>query len=281
LLARQVGIKDIVVFINKIDTLDDPEMIELVEMEMRDLLSEYGFDGENVPFVKGSALCALNGTNKEIGEDKITELMEIIDTQIPTPVRDLDKPFLLPIEHIYSIAGRGTVVTGKLIRGVIHKGDEVEIVGYGEPFKSICTGIESFHKELDKGMAGDDMGVLLRGLKREQLHRGQVVCRPGLIKSHKKFQAQLYILKKEEGGRHKPFMAHYTSQLFLRTTDVTATLTHPEGTPNADEKLIMPGDNVLMNLELLYDVAVEEGLRFTIRESGKTVGTGVVTKVLD
>ncbi|KAJ2958819.1 hypothetical protein NQZ79_g5665 [Umbelopsis isabellina] len=281
LLARQVGIQKLVVFINKVDAIDDPEMLELVEMEMRDLLSEYGFDGEGTPIVKGSALAALEGRDPEIGENAITELMAQVDEHIPTPVRDLDKPFLMPIEDVFSISGRGTVATGRVERGVITKGAEVEIVGMGPTQKTILTGIEMFRKELDRGEAGDNMGALLRGVKREQIRRGQVLCAPGTVKSHKKFEAQLYILTKEEGGRHTPFVDNYRPQMFVRTTDVTVTLKHPAGTENPEEKMIMPGDNVTMECELVHDIALEEGQRFTVREGGKTVGTGVISRIME
>ncbi|CAM0139828.1 translation elongation factor Tu [Umbelopsis sp. WA50703] len=281
LLARQVGIQKLVVFINKVDAIDDPEMLELVEMEMRDLLSEYGFDGEGTPIVKGSALAALEGRDPEIGENAINELMAQVDEHIPTPVRDLDKPFLMPIEDVFSISGRGTVATGRVERGVITKGAEVEIVGMGPTQKTILTGIEMFRKELDRGEAGDNMGALLRGVKREQIRRGQVLCAPGTVKSHKKFEAQLYILTKEEGGRHTPFVDNYRPQMFVRTTDVTVTLKHPAGTENPEEKMIMPGDNVTMECELVHDIALEEGQRFTVREGGKTVGTGVISRIME
>ncbi|CDH52927.1 elongation factor tu [Lichtheimia corymbifera JMRC:FSU:9682] len=281
LLARQVGVQNLVVFINKVDAIDDPEMLELVEMEMRDLLGEYGFDGENTPIVKGSALAALEGRDPEIGEKAILELMAAVDDHIPTPERDLDKPFLMPVEDVFSISGRGTVATGRVERGTITKGSEIEIVGMGAPFKTTLTGIEMFRKELDRGEAGDNMGALLRGIKREQIRRGQVLCAPGTVKSHKKFMAQFYILTKEEGGRHTPFVNNYRPQMFVRTTDVTVSLTHPEGTEDPDDKLIMPGDNVELQCELIHDVALEEGQRFTVREGGKTVGTGVVTKIIE
>lgn len=281
LLARQVGVQNLVVFINKVDQVDDEEMLELVEMEMRDLLAEYGFDGEATPIIKGSALAALEGRDPEIGEKRIHELMDAVDAHIPTPVRDLDKPFLMPIEDVFSISGRGTVATGRVERGTILKGQEVEIVGMGPTIKTTLTGIEMFRKELDRGEAGDNMGALLRGIKREQIRRGQVMCAPGSVKSHNKFMAQIYILTKEEGGRHTPFVNNYRPQMFVRTTDVTVSLTHPEGTEDPDDKLIMPGDNVEMQCELVHDVALEDGQRFTIREGGKTVGTGVVTKVIE
>ncbi|KAL9549432.1 translation elongation factor Tu [Mucor bainieri] len=281
LLARQVGVQNLVVFINKVDQVDDPEMLELVEMEMRDLLAEYGFDGEATPIIKGSALAALEGRDPEIGEKPIHELMAAVDAHIPTPTRDLDKPFLMPIEDVFSISGRGTVATGRVERGVVNKGQEVEIVGMGPTIKTTLTGIEMFRKELDRGEAGDNMGALLRGIKREQIRRGQVMCAPGSVKSHKKFMGTCYILTKEEGGRHTPFANNYRPQMFVRTTDVTVSLTFPEGTEDADDKFVMPGDNVEMQCELVHDVALEEGQRFTIREGGKTVGTGVVTKIIE
>ncbi|KAI8072453.1 elongation factor Tu [Gongronella butleri] len=281
LLARQVGVQNLVVFINKVDAVDDEEMLELVEMEMRDLLTEYGFDGEATPIVKGSALAALEGRDPEIGEKAIMELMDAVDNHVPTPVRDLDKPFLMPIEDVFSISGRGSVATGRVERGVATKGQEVEIVGLGSHLKTTLTGIEMFRKELDRGEAGDNMGALLRGIKRDQIRRGQVLCAPGSIKSHKKFMAQLYILTKDEGGRHTPFVNNYRPQMFIRTTDVTVSLSHPEGTEDADNKLVMPGDNVEMACELVHDIALEEGQRFTVREGGKTVGTGIVTKIVE
>ncbi|KAJ3096829.1 translation elongation factor Tu [Phlyctochytrium planicorne] len=285
LLARQVGIQDIVVFINKVDAVDDKEMLELVEMEMRDLLSEYGFDGEKVPIIFGSALCALDGKQPEIGQEAILKLMEAVDAHIPVPVRDLDKPFLMPIEDVFSIAGRGTVATGRVERGVITKGTEIEIIGYGPTQKTIITGVEMFHKELDRAEAGDNAGLLLRGLKREQLRRGQVIAAPGTISPHKSFIAQLYILTKDEGGRHTPFVDNYKPQLYSRTMDITCAIHWPdnaEGNKNREEgKMIMPGDNVEMRVDLTLPMAIDEGLRFTIREGGKTVGTGVVTKILE
>ncbi|RXK36402.1 translation elongation factor Tu [Tremella mesenterica] len=279
LLARQVGIKKLVVFINKVDQVDDPEMLELVEMEMRELLGQYGYDGENTPIVMGTALAALEGKDPERGSQKIQELMNAADTWLDVPARDLDKPFLMYVEDVFSISGRGTVVTGKVERGTITKGAEVEIVGLGTSLKTTLTGIEMFHKELERGEAGDNMGALLRGIKREQVRRGQVLVAPGSIKSVKKFKAQIYVLTKDEGGRYTPFMAHYRPQLFIRTTDVTVSLTFPEGTPNAFEKLVMPGDTVEMIGELVHDIALEQGSRFTLREGGKTVGTGIVSEI--
>ncbi|KAJ2877867.1 translation elongation factor Tu [Coemansia aciculifera] len=282
LLARQVGIERLVVFINKADAIDDAEMLELVEMEMRELLTEYGFDGDHTPVISGSALCALEGRNPELGAEAIKKLMAAVDEYIPTPVRDLEKPFLMPVEDIFSIAGRGTVVTGRVERGQIVKGQELEIVGFGAPFRTTLTGIEMFHKQLESGQAGDNMGALLRGVKREALTRGQVLAAPGSIKAHNKFMASLYVLTKEEGGRHTPFSDNYRPQLFVRTCDVTAILTHKRG-PNGEDPqnmMVMPGDNVTMQCELLSEIAIEKGMRFTIREGGRTVGTGVVTELI-
>jgi elongation factor Tu len=281
LLARQVGVEHLVVFVNKVDAVDDPEMLELVEMEMRELLTEYGFDGDETPVILGSALCALEGRNKEVGEDKIIELMAAVDAAIPTPARDLDKPFLMPVEDVFSISGRGTVVTGRVERGTITKGAEVEIVGMGPTMKTTMTGIEMFHKELDRGEAGDNMGALLRGFKREQLRRGQVIAAPGTIKSHRRFKAQLYILSNDEGGRHTPFVNNYKPQMFVRTSDVTVKLTWPDEEVVEEGRMVMPGENVALQGELVHDIAMEKGLRFTIREGGKTVGTGVITDILD
>ncbi|KAH9837107.1 translation elongation factor Tu [Rhodofomes roseus] len=281
LLARQVGVKKLVVFINKIDQVEDEEMLELVDMEMRDLLSTYNFDGENTPIIMGSALAALQGQTPKIGREKILELVKACDEWLEIPPRDLDKPFLLPIEEVFSITGRGTVATGRNERGVCHKGDEVEIVGYGARIKTTLSGIEMFKKELDRGEAGDNMGVLLRGIKREQITRGQVVAAPGTIKSVSKFQAQIYILTKDEGGRYTPFTESYSPQLFVRTADITCKLGWPEGVADAAEKMVMPGDNVEMTCTLRKDVAAEIGTRFTLREGGRTVGTGIITKIID
>ncbi|KAH8998972.1 translation elongation factor Tu [Lactarius hatsudake] len=281
LLARQVGIKRLVVFVNKVDQISDPEMLELVDMEMRELLSTYNFDGDNTPIVMGSALAALEGRNPETGEQKIVELIKACDDWLELPARDLEKPFLMPVEDVFSISGRGTVATGRVERGIATKGVEVEVVGLGAHFKTTLTGIEMFHKELDRGEAGDNMGALLRGVKREQMKRGQVIIAPGSMKPITKFQAQIYVLTKDEGGRFNPFMAHYRPQLFLRTADVTVGLTWPEGTPDAEEKMVMPGDNVEMVCDLVHDVAAEVGCRFTLREGGKTIGTGIVTKVFE
>ena len=292
LLAKQVGVDHLVVFINKVDAVDDKEMLELVEMEMRELLTEYGYPGDDIPIIMGSGLCALEGREPEIGEQAITKLMEAVDTFIPTPVRDLDKPFLMPIEDVFSIAGRGTVCTGRVERGFIEKGNEVEIIGFGPTMKVTITGVEMFHKgilfahlELDRAEAGDNAGLLLRGLKREQLRRGQVIAKPGSIAAHSKFLTQLYVLTKDEGGRHTPFVENYTPQLYSRTMDISCSLKWPEteeGIKNRNEgKMIMPGDNIEMLVELHSAVAINEGLRFTVREGGKTVGTGVVTKIVE
>ncbi|KAF8898668.1 elongation factor Tu [Infundibulicybe gibba] len=281
LLARQVGVKRLVVFINKVDQISDPEMLELVDMEMRDLLSTYGFDGENTPIIMGSALAALEGRDDEIGSKKIVELVASCDEWLELPPRDLEKPFLMPVEDVFSISGRGTVATGRVERGVASKGAEVEVVGLGNTFKTTLTGIEMFHKELERAEAGDNMGALLRGIKREQVRRGQVIVSPGSIKAVKKFLAQIYVLTKDEGGRYTPFMSNYRPQLFLRTADITVSLTFPDGTPDAAEKMVMPGDNVEMVCDLHFDVAAEVGSRFTLREGGRTIGTGIVTKVLD
>ncbi|ETW87283.1 hypothetical protein HETIRDRAFT_59322 [Heterobasidion irregulare TC 32-1] len=280
LLARQVGIKRLVVFINKVDQISDPEMLELVDMEMRDLLSTYNFEGEETPIVMGSALAALDGRDPEMGEKKILELVKACDEWLELPPRDLEKPFLMPVEDVFSISGRGTVATGRVERGVATKGADVEIVGLGAHFKTTLTGIEMFHKELDRGEAGDNMGALLRGIKREQVHRGMVIIAPGSMKPVTKFQAQIYVLTKDEGGRYTPFMSNYRPQLFLRTADITVALTWPEGTSDAAERMVMPGDNVEMICDLVHDVAAEVGSRFTLREGGKTIGTGIVTKIL-
>ncbi|KAK1232682.1 translation elongation factor Tu [Marasmius sp. AFHP31] len=281
LLARQVGIKKLVVFINKVDMISDTEMLELVDMEMRDLLTTYNFDGEHTPIIMGSALAALEGKTPEIGSEKILELLKACDEWLEIPARDLDKPFLMPVEDVFSISGRGTVATGRVERGTAVKGSEVEILGMGESFKTTLTGIEMFHKELERAEAGDNMGALLRGVKREQIRRGQVIIAPGSMKSIKKFRAQVYVLTKDEGGRYTPFMEGYRPQLYLRTADVTVTLKFAEGTPDAAEKMVMPGDNVELDCELYHDLAVEVGSRFTLRESGKNIGTGVVTKILE
>ena len=275
LLARQVNVPKIVVFMNKVDLVDDPEMLDLVEMEIRDLLSFYGFDGDNAPVIRGSALGALNGDPQY--EEKIMELMDAVDSYIPIPPRDNEKPFLMPIEDIFSITGRGTVATGRIETGVVHTGDEVEIVGLGEESKkTVITGVEMFRKILDEGEAGDNVGLLLRGIDKKEIKRGQVLAKPGTIHPHEKFQAEIYVLKKDEGGRHTPFHNHYRPQFFLRTLDITGEITLPEGV-----EVVMPGDNVTINVDLIYPVAINVGLRFAIREGGRTVGAGQITKILD
>ena len=276
LLARQVGVPAIVVYINKVDMVDDPEMLDLVEMEVRDLLTSYGFPGDDIPVIRGSALCALDGSNDEIGRKSIEKLMEAIDSYIPQPARPLDKPFLMPIEDVFSISGRGTVVTGRVEQGVIKVGDEIEIVGLRDTQKTVVTGVEMFRKLLDQGEAGDNIGCLLRGTKREEVERGQVLAAPGSITPHKKFSCQVYILTKEEGGRHTPFFQGYRPQFYFRTTDVTGNVTLAEGT-----EMVMPGDNVAFDVELIAPVAMSEGLRFAIREGGRTVGAGVVSKIIE
>ena len=275
LLARQVGVPALVVFLNKVDQVDDAELLELVEMEVRELLSSYDFPGDDVPVVKGSALAALNDSNKEIGEDAIRELMAQVDAYIPTPERPIDQPFLMPIEDVFSISGRGTVVTGRVERGIIKVGDEIEIVGIRDTQKTTCTGVEMFRKLLDQGQAGDNVGILLRGTKREDVERGQVLAKPGTIKPHTEFEAEVYILSKDEGGRHTPFFSNYRPQFYFRTTDVTGSVTLPEGT-----EMVMPGDNVQMKVKLIAPIAMEQGLRFAIREGGRTVGAGVVAKII-
>nr|MBF6619926.1 elongation factor Tu [Patulibacter sp.] len=274
LLCKQVGVPYIVVFLNKADMVDDEELLELVEVEVRELLSEYDFPGDDTPFVVGSALKALEGDADY--EAKILELAEQLDTYIPEPVRALDKPFLMPVEDVFSITGRGTVATGRVEQGVINVGDEVEIVGIREPSKTTVTGVEMFRKLLDRGEAGDNIGALLRGTKREDIERGQVLCKPGSITPHTKFKAEVYVLKKEEGGRHTPFFSGYRPQFYFRTTDVTGVATLPEGT-----EMVMPGDNVTMDIELIQPIAMEQGLRFAIREGGRTVGSGVVAEVTE
>jgi elongation factor Tu len=273
LLARQVGVPYIVVFLNKADMVDDPELLELVEVEIRDLLSEYDFPGDDIPFVVGSALKALEG-DKEY-EQKILDLAEQLDTYIPEPVRDLDKPFLMPVEDVFSITGRGTVATGRVEQGVIKTGDTVEIVGVKATTTTVVTGVEMFKKILDQGQAGDNVGCLLRGTKREDIERGQVLCKPGSITPHTKFKAEVYVLKKEEGGRHTPFFTGYRPQFYFRTTDVTGVANLPEGT-----EMVMPGDNVQMEIELIQPIAMDQGLRFAIREGGRTVGSGVVSEIV-
>jgi len=273
LLARQVGVPYIIVFMNKCDMVDDAELLELVEMEIRDLLSSYDFPGDDCPIVQGSALKALEGDADY--EEKIFELAAALDSYIPTPERAVDKPFLLPIEDVFSISGRGTVVTGRVERGVIHVGDEIEIVGLKETQKTTCTGVEMFRKLLDEGQAGDNVGVLLRGTKREEVERGQVLAKPGTITPHTKFKAEVYVLSKEEGGRHTPFFANYRPQFYFRTTDVTGAVTLEEGV-----EMVMPGENVAITVELIAPIAMEEGLRFAIREGGRTVGAGVVSSII-
>ena len=275
LLARQVGVPYIIVFMNKCDMVDDAELLELVEMEVRDLLSSYEFPGDDIPLVKGSALKALEGDTSDIGEPAIFALADALDSYIPTPERAVDKPFLLPIEDVFSISGRGTVVTGRVERGVINVGDEIEIVGLKETQKTTCTGVEMFRKLLDQGQAGDNVGVLLRGTKREEVERGQVLAKPGTITPHTKFEAEVYVLSKEEGGRHTPFFANYRPQFYFRTTDVTGAVTLSEGV-----EMVMPGENVKITVELIAPIAMEEGLRFAIREGGRTVGAGVVSKII-
>ena len=275
LLARQVNVPKIVVFLNKVDIVDDPEMIELVEMEVRELLSFYQFDGDNAPVIAGSALGALNGEPKWV--DKVMELMNNVDEYIPVPKRDSEKPFLMPIEDIFSITGRGTVATGRIEAGIVKTGDEVQIIGLGEePKKSVVTGVEMFRKILDTGEAGDNVGLLLRGIDKKEIKRGQVIAHPGTITPHKRFQAAIYVLKKDEGGRHTPFHNKYRPQFFIRTLDITGEIELPAGT-----EMVMPGDNVEITVELIYPVAINEGLRFAIREGGRTVGSGQVTKILD
>lgn len=275
LLARQVGVPYIIVYLNKCDMLDDPELLELVEMEVRELLSSYQFPGDDIPMVKGSALKALEGDQSEIGEPSILKLAETLDSYIPDPKRDVEHPFLLPIEDVFSISGRGTVVTGRVERGIIKVGDEIEIVGLKPTQKTTCTGVEMFRKLLDQGQAGDNIGVLLRGTKREEVARGQVLAKPGTITPHTKFKAEVYVLTKDEGGRHTPFFAHYRPQFYFRTTDVTGAVTLP-----ADKEMVMPGDNVTIEVELIAPIAMEKGLRFAIREGGHTVGAGVVAEII-
>jgi len=274
LLARQVGVPKIVVFLNKCDAVDDPEILDLVEVEVRELLNKYQFPGDQTPVIRGAALPALNGDSK--WEDRIIELAESLDSYIPEPVRELDKPFLLAVEDVFSIKGRGTVATGRIERGKVKVGDEIEIIGFGETKKSVVTGVEMFRKLVDEGIAGDNIGALLRGVEKNDIERGQVLAKAGSITPHKKFLAQVYVLKKEEGGRHTPFFTNYRPQFYIRTTDVTGTVQLAE-----DVKMVMPGDNLTMNVELITPVALEEQMRFAIREGGKTVGAGVVTKIIE
>jgi elongation factor Tu len=275
LLARQVGVPAIVVYLNKVDMVDDAELLELVELEVRELLSKYGFPGDEVPIVKGSALAALEGRDEALGRAKVLELMDAVDAYVPQPERAVDQPFLMPIEDVFSISGRGTVVTGRVERGVVKVGEEVEIVGIRPTARTTCTGVEMFRKLLDQGQAGDNVGVLLRGTKRDEVERGQVLCKPGSITPHTRFLGEVYVLTKEEGGRHTPFFSNYRPQFYFRTTDVTGSIKLPEGT-----EMVMPGDNVAMEVDLIAPIAMEKGLRFAIREGGRTVGAGVVADIL-
>jgi elongation factor Tu len=274
LLARQVGVPALVVYMNKVDQVDDEEILELVELEVRELLSSYDFDGDNIPIVKGSALAALEGRDDNIGKDSIIELLKAVDEHIPQPDRPIDKDFLMPIEDVFSISGRGTVVTGRIETGIVNVGDEVEIVGIKDTTKTTVTGVEMFRKLLDRGEAGDNIGALIRGVARDEVERGQVLCKPGSVKPHTEFSAEVYVLSKDEGGRHTPFFANYRPQFYFRTTDVTGEVILPEGT-----EMVMPGDNVTIDVKLIAPIAMDEGLRFAIREGGRTVGSGVVSKI--
>jgi len=276
LLARQVGVPALVVYMNKIDQVDDEELVDLVEMELRELLTSYEFPGDTIPIIKGSALAALEGKDNEIGKNSILELLKAVDEHIPQPTRITDKPFLMPVEDVFSISGRGTVVTGRIEQGVVKIGEDIEILGIKETQKTVCTGVEMFRKLLDSGEAGDNVGVLLRGTKREEVERGQVLAKPGSIKPHTKFKVEAYVLKKEEGGRHTPFFSNYRPQFYFRTTDVTGTIKLPEGT-----EMVMPGDNIAMEVSLLSPIAMDKGLKFAIREGGKTVGAGVVAEIVE
>jgi len=276
LLARQVGVPALVVYMNKVDQVDDKELIDLVEMEIRELLTSYEFPGDTIPIIKGSALAALEGRDDEIGKNSIIELMKAVDESIPQPTRPIDQPFLMPVEDVFSISGRGTVVTGRIEQGQVKVGEEIEILGIREAQKTTCTGVEMFRKLLDSGEAGDNVGVLLRGTKREEVERGQVLAKPGSIKPHTKFKAEAYVLKKEEGGRHTPFFSNYRPQFYFRTTDVTGTIKLPEGT-----EMVMPGDNITMEVTLLSPIAMDKGLKFAIREGGRTVGAGVVAEIIE
>jgi len=276
LLARQVGVPALVVYMNKVDQVDDKELIDLVEMEIRELLTSYEFPGDKTPIIKGSALAAVEDRDDEIGKNSITELMKAVDEHIPQPDRPKDKPFLMPVEDVFSISGRGTVVTGRIEQGIVKVGEEIEILGIREAQKTTCTGVEMFRKLLDSGEAGDNVGVLLRGTKREEVERGQVLAVPGSIKPHTKFKVEAYVLKKEEGGRHTPFFSNYRPQFYFRTTDVTGTIKLPEGT-----EMVMPGDNITMEVSLLAPIAMDKGLKFAIREGGKTVGAGVVAEIIE
>ncbi len=276
LLARQVGVPALVVYMNKIDQVDDKELVDLVEMELRELLTSYEFPGDTIPIIKGSALAALEGKDDEIGKNSILELLKAVDEHIPQPTRITDKPFLMPVEDVFSISGRGTVVTGRIEQGVVKIGEDIEILGIKETQKTVCTGVEMFRKLLDSGEAGDNVGVLLRGTKREEVERGQVLAKPGSIKPHTKFKVEAYVLKKEEGGRHTPFFSNYRPQFYFRTTDVTGTIKLPEGT-----EMVMPGDNIAMEVSLLSPIAMDKGLKFAIREGGRTVGAGVVAEIIE
>jgi elongation factor Tu len=276
LLARQVGVPALVVFLNKCDMVDDPELLELVELEVRELLSKYEFPGDTIPIIKGSALAALEDSNKALGHDAILELMKNVDEYIPQPERPVDLPFLMPVEDVFSISGRGTVVTGRVERGIVKVGEEIEIVGIRATQKTTVTGVEMFRKLLDQGQAGDNIGALVRGVNRDGVERGQILCKPGSVKPHKKFMAEAYILTKEEGGRHTPFFTNYRPQFYFRTTDVTGIVTLPEGT-----EMVMPGDNVTVAVELIVPIAMEEKLRFAIREGGRTVGAGIVASIVE
>ena len=276
LLARQVGVPAIAVFLNKVDQVDDEELLELVEVEVRELLSSYDFPGDDIPIVAGSALAAIENRNPEIGKDKIKELMEAVDNYIPTPTRDVDKDFLMPIEDVFSISGRGTVVTGRVERGIVKVNEEVDIIGIRDNQKTTITGVEMFRKLLDEGQAGDNVGLLLRGTKREEVERGQVVCKPGTVTPHKKFKCEVYVLSKDEGGRHKPFLPGYRPQFYFRTTDVTGSIKLPDGV-----EMVMPGDNTSFEVDLITPIAMEKGLKFAIREGGRTIGAGTVSDILD
>ena len=276
LLARQVGVPALVVYMNKVDMVDDPELLELVELEVRELFSKYDFPGDDIPIVKGSALMALEDKDAKLGRESVLELMKAVDAYIPQPERPIDQPFLMPVEDVFSISGRGTVVTGRVERGVVKVGEEVEIVGLKDTQKTVVTGVEMFRKLLDQGQAGDNIGALLRGTKREDVERGQVLCKPGSVKPHTKFKAEAYILTKEEGGRHTPFFTNYRPQFYFRTTDVTGVVHLPEGT-----EMVMPGDNISMEVHLIVPIAMEEKLRFAIREGGRTVGAGVVACIIE
>jgi elongation factor Tu len=276
LLARQVGVPALVVYMNKVDQVDDEELLELVELEVRELLSSYDFDGDNIPIIKGSALAALEGRDDEIGKNSVIELIKAVDEHIPQPDRPIDKPFLMPIEDVFSISGRGTVVTGRIETGIVNVGDEVEIVGIKDTKKTTVTGVEMFRKLLDRGEAGDNVGALIRGVAREEVERGQVLAKPGSVNPHTDFSAEVYVLSKDEGGRHTPFFANYRPQFYFRTTDVTGEVILPEGT-----EMVMPGDNVTIGVKLIAPIAMDEGLRFAIREGGRTVGSGIVTKILE